>query len=118
MFHVTLVSRRSLILQYFRFLGDLYRVLDPSVLYHTWLQFNNSLVMAGCFIYQTATVKMANSFSQPAVTTVVLTCMYVGVLWPLEGLPQGIQWLPKLMPSTYAIVAVKAIVSKGISTVI
>ena len=38
---------------------------------------------------------------------------FLGVLWPLEGLPRGIRWVSNLMPVTYAVIAVKAVVSKG-----
>ena len=45
-----------------------------------------------------------------------MTCYCIlGVLWPLEGLPQGIRWVSNLMPVTYAVIAVKAVVSKGIT---
>ena len=36
-------------------------------------------------------------------------------MWPLEGLPRIIHWVSNLMPITYAAIAVKAVVSKGIA---
>ena len=44
-----------------------------------------------------------------------LLILSIGVLWPLEGLPRSIQWISNLMPITYALIAVKAVVSKGIT---
>ena len=47
----------------------------------------------------------------------MVNCLYMlftlGVLWPLEGLPRGIHWISNFMPVTYAVLAVKAVVSKG-----
>jgi len=37
------------------------------------------------------------------------------VIWPLEGLPSGVRWVSNLMPITYAVFAVKGVVSKGVS---
>ena len=37
----------------------------------------------------------------------------LGVNWPLEGLPRSIHWISNFMPVTYAVIAVKAVVSKG-----
>ena len=41
------------------------------------------------------------------------TLIGTGVLWPLEGLPHSIRWVSNLMPVTFAVKAVKAVVSKG-----
>ena len=41
------------------------------------------------------------------------TLTNTGVLWPLEGLPHSIRWVSNLMPVTFAVKAVKAVVSKG-----
>ncbi|XP_065916708.1 ABC transporter G family member 20-like [Dysidea avara] len=38
---------------------------------------------------------------------------FAGVIWPLEGLPSGVRWISNLMPITYAVFAVKGVVSKG-----
>ncbi|XP_065917676.1 ABC transporter G family member 20-like [Dysidea avara] len=38
---------------------------------------------------------------------------FAGVIWPLEGLPSGVRWVSNLMPFTYAVFAVKGVVSKG-----
>ena len=45
----------------------------------------------------------------------IVNCMFLtsGVLWPLEGLPRSIHWISNFMPVTYAVMAVKAVVSKG-----
>ena len=37
----------------------------------------------------------------------------LGVIWPLEGLPRSIHWISNCMPVTYAVMAVKAVISKG-----
>ena len=37
----------------------------------------------------------------------------LGVIWPVEGLPSGIRWVANIMPITYAVIAVKGVVSKG-----
>lgn len=39
--------------------------------------------------------------------------IYIGVVWPLEGLPSGIKWISNIMPIKFAVIAVKAVVSKG-----
>ena len=39
--------------------------------------------------------------------------LYIGVLWPVEGLPSSVRWLTPLMPMTFAVSAVKGVVSKG-----
>ena len=35
------------------------------------------------------------------------------MLWPLEGLPRHFGWISDLMPIKFAVIAIKAIVSKG-----
>ncbi|XP_065918624.1 ABC transporter G family member 20-like [Dysidea avara] len=36
-----------------------------------------------------------------------------GIIWPLEGIPSGIRWVTNFLPITYAVAAVKGIVTKG-----
>ena len=40
-------------------------------------------------------------------------CFPAGVIWPLEGLPRHFGWVSDLMPIKYAVLSVKAVVSKG-----
>ena len=35
-------------------------------------------------------------------------------MWPLEGLPHHFGWISDVMPIKYTVIAVKAVVNKGI----
>ncbi|XP_065918635.1 ABC transporter G family member 20-like [Dysidea avara] len=60
-------------------------------------------------------------FSQTLIDVLFLASMFsnapsylAGVIWPVEGLPSGIRWVANIMPITYAVIAVKGVVSKGL----
>ncbi|XP_065918632.1 ABC transporter G family member 20-like isoform X2 [Dysidea avara] len=63
---------------------------------------------------------LVSAFSQSIIDVIFLTSLFsnipsylAGAVWPLEGIPSGIRWVSNFLPITYAVAAVKAVVSKG-----